>query len=372
MPVVSVTVESPLHDSFRVQQVAGMFDVSIAEKLRETFTVEVPALEEDWRIGLIVGPSGSGKSTIARAVFGESLYQSTDWPQDRAVIDCLGEAPIKELTGLLTRVGFGSPPAWLRPYHTLSGGERFRCDLARALRQGSHTGLVIFDEFTSVVDRTAAKIGAAALAKGLRGGQVPTRFVAVACHYDIAEWLEPDWVVDMANGICTRRRLRRPEMRLEVYRAGREAWRLFARHHYLTGSLAQGARCFVATHEGLPVAFCATLTQIGQRGAWRITRLVTLPDYQGIGIGTRLMEAVAEIHRERGDRMLLTASHPSMLAHCTRSPHWRLTRVRKHGSRPSQVRQTWYRGSWGRAVASFEYEGEEPGVRSQEHGVSSK
>jgi hypothetical protein len=76
-----------------------------------------------------------------------------------------------------------------------------------------------------------------------RGETLSVRFVAVTCHYDIAEWLEPDWVTDMATGTCQRRRLRRPRLHVEVHRAGREAWRMFSRHHYLTGSLAPGARC---------------------------------------------------------------------------------------------------------------------------------
>jgi GNAT superfamily N-acetyltransferase len=355
--LIETKVACPLHDSFRVRQVAGMFDVPLADKLRETFSVDAPGLDEPWRIGLIVGPSGSGKSSIARAAFGEALYRGGEWPADRAVIDCLGEAPIKQLTGLLTSVGFGSPPAWLRPYDVLSGGERFRCDLARALRQGEQSGLVVFDEFTSVVDRTAARYGAAALAKALRGESLNVRFVAVTCHYDIAEWLEPDWVTDMATGTCQRRRLRRPPLRVEVHRAGRAAWQMFSRHHYLTGSLAPGARCYVASYGEQPVAFCATLAQVGHRRTWRITRLVTLPDYQGIGVGSRLMECVADIHLANAERLLLTSSHPAMLAHCERSPRWRLNRVRRHGSRPQPVRNGWYRGSWGRATASFEYLG---------------
>ena len=51
------------YDSFRVQQVAGMFDVPLAEKATERFEVDVPGDDEEWQIGLIVGPSGSGKST---------------------------------------------------------------------------------------------------------------------------------------------------------------------------------------------------------------------------------------------------------------------------------------------------------------------
>lgn len=141
MSSIEVAVSCPIFDSFRVQQVAGMFDVPLADKATETFRVELPDLEQTdgavpWQIGLIVGPSGSGKSTLARRVFGEQLYASPPWPEDRAVVDCLGDLSIKRITELFTAVGFSSPPSWVKPYAVLSGGERFRCDLARALSRG--------------------------------------------------------------------------------------------------------------------------------------------------------------------------------------------------------------------------------------------
>ena len=133
MPVLDVAVECPVFDSFRVQQVAGMFDVPLSQRATQRFRVETPGdlLEGDWRVGLIVGPSGSGKTTIARRMFGAGVYCPKEWPQDRAVIDGLGELPIKEITGLFTAVGFSSPPSWVKPYQVLSNGEQFRCDLAR-------------------------------------------------------------------------------------------------------------------------------------------------------------------------------------------------------------------------------------------------
>src|SRR5690606_27869691 len=110
-------------------------------------------------------------------------------------------------------------------------------------------------------------------------------------------------------------------------------WQLFARHHYLSGSLSFGARCFVALWKGVPVAMCATLAIYGQRKHWRISRVVALPDYQGVGIGLRVAEAVARLHLEEGHRLSITASHPSVIAHCRKSPEWRTTRVMKTGSR---------------------------------------
>ena len=52
--------------------------------------------------------------------------------------------------------------------------------------------LVVFDEFTSVVDREIAKVSAFAISKAVRRSK--KKFIAVTCHYDVVDWLEPDWV----------------------------------------------------------------------------------------------------------------------------------------------------------------------------------
>ncbi len=76
---------------------------------------------------------------------------------------------IKEITALLSSVGFSSPLAWLRPFEGLSIGERFRVTMARALAETRD--LTVIDELTSVVDRTVAQIGSAAIAKTVRRRQ---------------------------------------------------------------------------------------------------------------------------------------------------------------------------------------------------------
>lgn len=359
MPNLTIEVDCPVYESFRVQQVAGMFDVPLGEWSSESFDVELPEPDEDWSVGLIVGPSGSGKSSVAREAFGEELYEGSDWPADRAVIDCFGDTPVRKVVELFTAVGFGSPPSWVKSYAVLSNGERFRCDLARALASGEDGTLVAFDEFTSVVDRNVARICSAAIAKGIRNGAIARRFVGVTCHYDIAEWLEPDWVLDMATGRLARRRLRRPGIELEVHRCGLDAWRLFARHHYLTGSLAKQARCYLATWNGEPVSFAATLPIIAQKGRRRFSRIVTLPDYQGVGIGMRTVEAVADLQRAEGLRVNVTSSHSSLVRHCQHSSAWRCIGVKKTGQAAARQRTafTAYRNSAGRSVVSFEYLG---------------
>ncbi len=361
----TTTASTPIHDSFKVEQVRGMFDLprSPAEKL--TFVAELPDLEEDWTIGAIVGPSGSGKSTLARAAFGAALHQAAEWPADRAVIDAFAGLPIKRVAQLLTAVGLGTPLAWLRPYHVLSGGEKFRCELARAMAEqglrkpdadapATTPPLVVFDEFTSVVDRTVAKCASAALARLVRKWQ-RVRFVAVTCHYDVLEWLAPDWHLDMATGHLARGALQRAAIRLQVRRCPQSLWPLFARHHYLSGGLSRAATCYIALWEGRPVAFCAALAALGHRGRKRISRLVTLPDYQGLGIGLRLAERVCEDQTARSFRVSIATSHPAIIAYCRSSPKWRPLGIKRLGGTRQQVEGRSVAGSTGRGVASFEW-----------------
>ncbi len=366
MPVVDVVVSCPVADSYRVQQVAGLFDVPLTERASERFRVEVPELGNDWRVGAIVGPSGSGKSTIARTMFEGAVAEPGAWDEDRAIVDGFGELPLTQTVRLLTAVGFSSPPSWVKPYRVLSNGERFRCDLARALARvgkgvsaGTGAGelpTVVVDEFTSVVDRQVARAVSAAVSRAVRSGMAACRLVAVTCHYDVEAWLEADWTIDMASQSFSRRRLRRPRVEIEVFRCRADVWPLFARHHYLSGGLNPVARCYLGTWEGEAVGFCATLNQVGRRGWRRISRLVVLPDYQGLGIGLRLAEAVGDVEREEGKRLSITASHPGVLGHCRDSARWRLVGVRRAGSAGRRSFRG-YRGGGGRTTASFEYLG---------------
>ncbi|MCS7306267.1 MAG: GNAT family N-acetyltransferase [Thermoguttaceae bacterium] len=404
MPDLELMLTCPVYNSFRVQQVAGMFDVPVEQKVVQRIRVQKPDLDWPWRVGLIVGPSGSGKSQLARHLFGQAVWQPAAWPEDRAVIDCFGDRPIHEITGLLTSVGFGSPPSWIKPYHVLSTGERFRCDLARALAEANAQAdraaagskapavltsapspsnsqftprgvarssdvnqagslpqaigpIVVFDEFTSVVDRNVARVGSAAIRRAIQKGLIRCRFVAVTCHYDVAEWLEPDWILDMADGLFQRGCLRRPPIEITIFRSAAAAWRAFAPHHYLSGRLNPVAQCYLATWQETAVAFCALLPIPGRQNHWRISRLVVLPDFQGIGIGTSVLEAVAELYLCWGRRVSITASHPAIIGHLRRSRRWRITAVRKTGSKPFQRGLPKYRGSFGRAVVSAEFLG---------------
>jgi GNAT superfamily N-acetyltransferase len=178
-----------------------------------------------------------------------------------------------------------------------------------------------------VVDRTVAQIGSAALAKAVRARG--RQFVAVTCHEDVEDWLQPDWTYQPALGLFQWRCLRRrPAVVLQVFRSHASAWALFAQHHYLTGRLNRSAACFLAAWEGRPVAFSAWLPFVGARHpSRREHRTVVLPDYQGVGIGNALSALIASMWVGLGCRAGSTTTHPAMIRARLASPWWRLRRA---------------------------------------------
>lgn len=355
MPFVDLVVSAPIEKTARVIQLSGLFDVPPSERSEQAWRVEVPEVGGSWQVGLIVGPSGSGKSTLVRRAFGEALVDGYDWPADRAVIDGFpAELGIKDVTAALSSVGFSTPPAWLRPFRCLSNGEQFRTTLARALVDPR--ALIAIDEFTSVVDRTVAKIGSAAVAKAVRR-QPGKQFIAVSCHSDIEEWLCPDWVIEMPAGTLARRSLRRPPICLEIARVHPSAWELFKRHHYLDTSLHKAARCFVAFWLGRPVAFASSIHMPGKVSCWREHRTVCLPDFQGVGIGNALSEFVAGVMKALGKRYSSTTGNPAMIRHRAASPSWKMLRKPSRVMLDGGEKRRLMRRATNRLTAGFEFIG---------------
>ncbi len=169
--------------------VVGSYTLSDV-KLEKRFKGSLPIEEFDWQVGVIVGRSGSGKTSIAKQLFPEAYVRGFDYKSKCVLDDFPDSQKTGEITRALCSVGFASPPDWLKAYDCLSQGEKMRVDIARALCLDKT--MIVFDEFTSVVDREIAKVSAFAISKAVR--RSGKQFVAVTCHYDVIDWLEPDWV----------------------------------------------------------------------------------------------------------------------------------------------------------------------------------
>ena len=175
-------------DSYRAARVKSLFNAENGCDWERT--VNLPIEDKEWQIGLIVGPSGSGKTSIGSRIFNKPIYDLyAGWDNNKPIVDCIApEGDFNAVTAALSAVGLGDVPAWLRPFNVLSNGEKFRAGLARLVVERPEEAVV--DEFSSVIDRQIAKVGAAAFSKTWRRGK--GKVVLLSCHYDIIEWLQPD------------------------------------------------------------------------------------------------------------------------------------------------------------------------------------
>ncbi len=355
---VVVELQSTLVDSPRVAQVRGIFDLEPSTVDHHVRSHDLAIEEKPWHLGLITGPSGSGKSTLSKVLWPDAILPSNPWHQEASLLDSFPvELGIKDVVEILSSVGFSSPPAWLRPFSSLSNGQQFRATLALLIAQAKAKPAatpIVFDEFTSVVDRTVARIGSSALARIIR--KLEMKFVAVTCHEDIIEWLQPDWVYRVDEGVFTWRLLRRrPEIELEILRTKASAWPLFAPHHYLSASIASSAICFIASWNKQPVAFSAWLPFVGKGPATRREhRTVCLPDYQGVGIGQALSSTIASLFKGLNLRAISTTTHPGLIASRIRSSNWQMKRVPSLAGASGNMNLSHART---RLTAGFEYIG---------------
>lgn len=188
MPHFDIIKQNTPEKTFRVSKIQADFDVKF-EHSCERFVGDLQ-IPENWQIGVIVGNSGTGKTTIAKELFGDCYIKQFEYTH-KSVIDDMPKCEMEQIEKMFYSVGFGSVPSWLKPYSVLSNGEKMRVDLARAMLEKDK---ICFDEFTSVVDRNVAQTTCIAINKAIK--RTNKQFIAVTCHYDVIEWLQPDWVFD--------------------------------------------------------------------------------------------------------------------------------------------------------------------------------
>lgn len=106
---------------------------------------------------------------------------------------------------------------------------------------------------------------------------------------------------------------------------------MFKKHHYLSNNLNKASRCYLAVWDDIVIGFCASLTLPNGnfKNAWRAHRTVILPDFQGMGIGTKFSDAIGQIHIDQGLRFFSRAAHPRFGLYREHSPLWKATSKNK-------------------------------------------
>jgi len=302
-----------LNDKY-TEYVYEAFDIQNKEKT----TVKIPInFEEckyfDWNIGVIYGGSGTGKTTLLKE-FGDLSEEHFD--ENKPLISNFDFLEPKDATFLLSAIGLASVPTWLRPFKVLSNGEQYRAELAYKVGKAKPGDVILVDEYTSVVDRDVAKAMSNALQKYIR--RENKKIILSSCHFDIMEWLRPDWTYSPLKGRVEKHdylRQPRPKIELQIFRCRYETWDIFKQYHYISEDLNKAAKCFCVTWNDKPTAFFAFLPMPSGtvQNAFRGSRSVVLPDYQGLGIGYSISKYLHKLYKKDGKNIYVKSVNPALV-----------------------------------------------------------
>ncbi len=321
-----VRLESPVSTGFRCTRAANSLDIDPEKKSVHEFSVEAD-LESDFSVGLIVGASGSGKTTLARQIFSDEALVSKikmdlpiieQFPKEWSYDDC---------ANALSGMGLTSVPCWIRPVYTLSNGQRARAEAALGLAFIGNDGLVI-DEWTSVVDRTVAKVMSHCVQKYARSQK--KKIILLSCHYDVAEWLSPDWIIDCNEQKFIDRRAARPDrseqLTFEIRKTDKSAWSYFSKYHYLSEKLPAGHNHFWGLFQGEnQIGFGMFSNYVprkpGTKMIYHSNRVVIHPDFAGLGLGLKFVNETAKLMIEE-HRCQVYATFSSIPMYKARLKDW--------------------------------------------------
>lgn len=134
---------------------------------------------------------------------------------------------------------------------------------------------------------------------------------------------------------------------------------MFAKHHYLSHSHNNAANVFIAIVNDEIAGFISVFHFPHPKSKFfkQVHRLVVLPDYQGAGIGLRLLNEVGAIYKQENWRYTIITSAPSLINALKKSSNWicrsigRQAPPKKNTGNPISTRKT---DSSTRITASFE------------------
>lgn len=114
---------------------------------------------------------------------------------------------------------------------------------------------------------------------------------------------------------------------MEIRKVNASYWRYFKEHYYLDLPMPPAAEYFIGTIDGELVSHVAVCPMFNAH-AYRATRLVVMPEWQGAGVGTKFLEFITEYHKKGNGRCrhklptLFHTSHPQLIRYLERSKKW--------------------------------------------------
>ncbi|OQB05795.1 MAG: cysteine desulfurase ATPase component [bacterium ADurb.Bin212] len=333
MQDIVVELECEMGNSFRCQKAADSVNLDPSTKSKHILNITIDELQ-DFNIGVILGASGSGKTTLARKIFGNSFEENV-LDLDTPIIDQFKkDVTYEECVNNLTGMGLTSIPCWLRPVKTLSNGQKARAEAALKLSL-SKENVTVIDEWTSVVDRTVAKVMSHTIQKEVRKNK--KKIVLLSCHYDVVDWLNPDFIIDCNKSTYVNRKKsgeveshkRQDSLRLEVRPCDKSTWKYFSKYHYLSHNIAPDTRYTFGLFDGEnQIGFCA-FTRYAFKNSKMLhsNRVVIHPDYVGLGLGIKLVDISSEYLSNKGYEIRAKFTSVAMLKARMKNKKWQLLSV---------------------------------------------
>jgi ABC-type Mn2+/Zn2+ transport system ATPase subunit len=328
-----VNLQAPPPTGFRCTKAAQSVDLPIDQKLVHHMEINAD-VQSDYNVGLIIGASGSGKTTMAREIFGPTCFEEM-LDLSKPIIDQFPKSmSYDECVSTLNGIGLSQVPSWVKPAGSLSNGQRARAEAA--LQMSSPKPFAVIDEFTSVVDRNVAKVMAHCVQKYAR--KMNKKIVLVSCHYDVFDWLNPDWVIDCNKETYTdRRRLRcdftrTEQLEFQIAECPRQTWKNFSKYHYLSDRLPGGhIETFGVFHEGRQIGFQCFANYVPHRkGTKKImhsNRTVIHPDYVGFGLGIKVIDKTSSYMKAMGYNVQAKFSAMPVYYAMSKNKNWKLSAV---------------------------------------------
>jgi ABC-type dipeptide/oligopeptide/nickel transport system ATPase subunit len=328
---IVVNLECKMGDSFRCQKAADSVNLDPSQKDKHSLSIATDGFGE-YNIGVILGSSGSGKTTLAKKIFGDG-FEASVLDMSKAIIDQFPESmAYDDCVSALTGMGLTSIPCWIRPAFTLSNGQRARAEAALRLAMAPVGQAVVIDEWTSVVDRSTAKVMSHRIQKEAR--RSGKKVILLSCHYDVIDWINPDFIVDCNTQSYENRKAigeveahkRQDTLRLELRACRKESWSLFSKYHYLSANLAPDTKFTFGLFLGREqVAFCAfTRYAFKNMKMLHSNRVVVHPDYVGLGLGIKMVDECSEYLSSLGFTVRAKFTSRAMLKARLKNPRWKL------------------------------------------------
>lgn len=229
--------------------------------------------------------------------------------------------------------------------------------------------IIVIDEWTSVVDRTVAKVMSHCIQKYARSND--KKIILLSCHYDVTEWINPDWIIDCNTKSYEDRRLlwrssqRKEKLEFHIKKIGRESWKYFSKYHYLSDKLPGGhIELFGLFHEKNQIGFQCFANYVPWRDKknkkiMHSNRVVIHPDYAGIGLGILFINECSKIMEKEGYKICIKFSSTPIYKSMIKSPHWKLVEVKRQFGKiipgVNMIRKSGFRENI--KTYSFEYVG---------------